>query len=97
MQDPQELQKVQEKDTFRENPLIAALFPDSDPPNHLELEGYLGRGSRRRYVRFVVAWTYRAIEYGTSHAGDKPTPPDPRAGVADAPGGGRRRGGGTRY
>lgn len=52
MQELQEVQEVQE-DTFRENPLIAALFPDSssDPLEVVGLDGYLGRSSRRGYVR----------------------------------------------
>jgi hypothetical protein len=54
MQEPQEVQKnVQEEHTFPENPLIAALFPDSsfDRIEVFRLDGYLGRSSRRRYVR----------------------------------------------
>jgi hypothetical protein len=55
MQELQEVQEVQEvqEGTFRENPLIAALFPDSsfDQIEVFPLDGYLGRSSRRLYVR----------------------------------------------
>jgi hypothetical protein len=53
MQELQEVQEVQE-DTFRENPLIAALFPPDSSFDQIEvfpLDGYLGRSSRRLYVR----------------------------------------------
>jgi|SRR4051812_10301349 hypothetical protein len=47
-----ELHEASPVDEFPENPLIAALVPDAgDPPDLVELEGYLGRSSRRRYVR----------------------------------------------